>query len=254
MSSRPRSATLGAPDMGSWLESGHAALQARLAALGPRPAGWRELSDALALGGDDWPRRAATPLLALHADLFDNAHRPREALALWRDAIEGATAARELAQAAGGSPATAGLAMLLRLAADALSLTGVAAAEARRGERLDAANFNVVRRAVAETAGAALLRHWRIAPAVAAAVRDAPAALERRAAGIEARAVHFAAVLVAASRSGFESPGLDGEMAAALQLAPCKLAGVRRNLAAQQGVADELLCGPLILGEGKAAG
>ncbi len=254
MSPRPRSATLPAADVGAWLEAGHAALQERLQAVGPRPQGWRELTDALTLGGAGWPRLAVAPLRSLHAIAFDNRQRPREALELWRDAILGAAAARELAQAAGGSPATAGLAMLLRRTADAMALDALTAAELERCARLDTANLRSVQRVVAEAASSALLRQWRPAPAVAAAVRDAPAALERRTAGIEARAVHFAASLAGMLRSGFESPGLEAGLAEALNLGPRQIATVRRSVAAQQDAADELLCDPLILAAGKAAG
>lgn len=254
MSPRPRSATLPTAELGAWLDVGHAALQERLQALGPRPDGWRELTDALTLGGAGWLRLAVTPLRSLHSSAFDNRQRPREALDLWRDAILGMAAARELAQAAGGSPATAGLAMLLWRTADALALGALSAAELARGERLDAANLRGVQRVVAEAAASALLRQWRVTPAVAAALRDAPAALERRTAGVEARAVYFGASLAGVLRSGFESPGLEAGLAEALILGPRQIAAVRRSVAAQQAAADELLCDPLILAAGKAAG
>lgn len=254
MSARPRSATLPAAELGAWLESSHGALPERLQALGPRPEGWRELTDALALGGAAWPAAAAAPLRLLHARAFDNPQRPREALELWRDALLGTAAARELAQVAGGSPATAGLAMLLQRTTEALALGAVSAAEMRRGERLDAANLRGVQRVVAESASHPLLRQWRATPAVAAALRDAPAALERRTAGLEARAVHFGAILAGVLRSGIESPGLDSGIADALNLTSRQLTAVRRSVATQQASADELLCDPLILGAGKVAG
>jgi hypothetical protein len=254
MSMRPRSATLGAFELGPWIEAGHLALESRLQAVGPRPAGWRELTDALTLGGAAWPDAAVASLQALQTHCFDNPQRPREMLQAWRDTLLSTSAARELAQAAGGSAATAALAALLRGAADAVALQAATDVELQRGERLDAANLRVLQRALAETAAAALLRQWRAAPAVAAALRDAPAALERRRAGLEARAVHFGATLASALRSGFDSPGLDGAIAEALSLTARQLATVRRSVAAQQGAADRVLCDPLILEAGKAAG
>jgi len=254
MSIRPRSATLGAVGLGPWLEAGHLALESRLRSLGPRPDGWRELTDALTLGGAAWPKAATTALQALHARCFDNPQRPREMLQAWRDTLLSTSAARELAQAAGGSAGTAALATLLCGAADAVALQAATDVELQRGERLDAGNLRVLQRALAETSAGALLRQWRASPAVAAALRDAPAALERRRAGIEARAVHFGATLAGALRSGFDSPGLDGAIAESLALTPRQLSAVRRSVAAQQGAADRLLCDPLILEAGKEAG
>lgn len=254
MSPRPRSATLGPAELGVWLDASHGVLPERLHALGPRPDGWRELTDALALGGATWPRAAAASLRALHAAAFDNRQRPHEALELWREAILGAAAARELAQAAGGSPGTAGIAMLLRCAAGAVALGAVTAVEVQRAERLDLANLRSVQRVVARSACDALLRQWRAAPAVAAALRDAPAALERRTAVLEARAVHFADVMVASLRAGFDSPGLDAELVAALQLRAGQLAAVRRGVAAHAAAADQLLCDLPAFGLDQAAG
>jgi hypothetical protein len=254
MSPLQRSATLPPAELGAWLEAGHAALQGNSQALGPRPDGWRELTDALTLGGPAWPESATAALQGLQARCFDNPRRPREALQAWRATILAMSAARELAQAAGGSAATAGLAMLLRGAADGLALRAVTDVELQRSERLDAANLRMLQGMLAETAADALLRRWRAAPAVAAAVRDAPMALERRRAGLEARAVHFGATLAAALRNGFQSPGLDGEIVEALNLTLGQLAAVRHSVAAHRAAADCLLCDPLLLAPGNATG
>jgi hypothetical protein len=251
---RRQGATLGAAELNDWLEHSLAVQAAGLEALGDRPPGWRELSDALALGGPTWLQGAAPVLRDLHGRAFSPGHRSREGLELWRDAVLVMAAARELAAAGGGSPATAGLAALLLRTADGVALGAIAAEEGRRAYRLDSGSLHALQGALAESARAALLRQWRPSPAVAAALRDSRQVPERRGVSVEARALHFAEVLAGTLRTGFESPGLEAEIAAALQLRSGQLAGLRRSVAAIKPSAEQILADLLSLGAITAAG
>jgi hypothetical protein len=251
---RRQSATLGVAELHDWLERGLVAQAAVLDSLGGRPAGWREISDALALGGTAWPRAAADALRDLYRRAYNPAQRSREALELWRDAVLLMAAARELAATGGGSPATAGLAALVLRTADAVALGAIADVELRLAHRLDSGSLQALQVALAEPARAALLRQWRPSPAVAAALRDSRHAPERRGVSVEARALHFAEVLAGSLRTGFESPGLEAEIAAALQLRSGQLAGLRRSVAAIKPAAEQVLADLLSLGATTAAG
>jgi len=251
---RRQSATLGAAELHDWLEQSLAAQAAALESLGGRPAGWRELSDALALGGPSWPQGAVVALRDLYGRAFSPAHRSPEGLALWRDAVLVMAAARELAAAGGGSPATAGQAALLLRTADGVALGAVADVELRRAHRLDSGGLQALQAAVAEPARAALLRQWRPSPAVAAALRDSRQAPERRAASTEARALHFAEAMAGSLRTGFESPGLEAEIAAVMQLRPGQMTAVRRSVAAIKPAAEQILADLLSLGAITEAG
>ena len=251
---RRQSATLGAAELHDWLEQSLAAQAAALESLGGRPAGWRELSDALARGGPSWPQGAAIALRDLYGRAFSPAHRSREGLELWCDAMLVMTVARELAAAGGGSPATAGLAALLLRTADGVALGAIAAVEVRCAHRLDTGSLHALRTALAEPACAALLRQWRPSPAVAGALRDSRQAPERRAASIEARALHFAEVMAGGLRTGFESPGLEAEIAAVMQLRPGQMTAVRRSVAEVNAVSEQVLAEAQVSRSARVAG
>lgn len=251
---RRQSATLDLAELNGWLERGLAAQATVLESLAARPSGWRELSDALAVGGPAWPTDATAALRDVYQRVFTPMQRSREALELWRDATLVIAAARELAAVGGGSPTTAGLAALVLRTADAVALSAIAAVEGQRTQRLDAASLRTLLSALAEPARAALLRQWRPSPAVAAAVRDAHQALERRGASIEARALHFAEAMAGSLRTGFESPGLETEIATVLQLRAGQLAAVRRSVGAIKPAAEQMLTDLVSVGSEIAAG
>lgn len=226
------------------------------AGLGPRPAALRDLLDALATDTTLAPRpaaqRAASASLPLHAALeelrlavFAVPARAREARLLWREALGTAWCAATIARLTGGSPGTAGVAGLLHRAGEALALRAVATLEGRQGLRLDAASVQAACATYEPELGATLLRHWRLAPGVAAALQGWRRVGESAVPGAEARAVYFghcyASQLLFAE---FPSPGLAEELASQLRLERRELARLRSTLAPLAAAVDTLLEAP----------
>jgi len=227
---------------------------------GARPAALREVLDAFASDLPLPPRpvalrsgsqAAALPLhLALdelRAALFAVPAREREARSLWREALGTGWAAAAIARLTGASPGTVGLAGLLHRAGEALALRAVALVEARLGTRLDAASVQAACATWEPELTATLLRHWRLAPGVGAAIQGWRRVGESATAGGEARAVYFghayASQLLFAE---FAAPGLADELEAQLRLERRELARLRVRLAPLAAACESLLDAPAV--------
>ncbi len=228
---RRRLPTIPAADLDALLTLADQAIEARCAMLGPRPAGWRTLADAFALGLDV-AAEARSALLEIHTLLFASPGRAVETHKVWREALLTAATARFLAAAKRGSPATAALAAIVGCAADACVLRAIDAVESRRGPRLDQATVTALVALLAPVAAAAIVRQWKLPAAIAAAVRQVRGVPEQRSPSLEAQAVYFARLIVATrAGSGFPAPGLEHEIRQALGIGRRELAGVRAVVA-----------------------
>lgn len=234
LSLRRRLGALGSAEIAALCERIESQVEQQLEALGPRPEGWRALADVLSLGrAPDATDGSVDALHGLHAALFADVGTPRNAAQDWATVISAVTGAASLARAAGGSPGTAGLAVLLHAVAERQILRALAAAEAGRVV-LDAGTRQEF---LALHAGEALLRlsrRWRLPPAVAAAARDAVRVADGGRSSVEARAVHYARQVTAAARTGFAAPGLDSQVGQALGIATATLVEARRAMDAAQ--------------------
>lgn len=240
---RQAGAALPAGQIAELAQSVDAAVTARLADDLRRPAHWRELVDALALGRDLDGARPGRELLRALGEvrrvLFMIPGHQRDCDRQWRESVCIAWGAAAIASARRGSPGTAGVAGLLHRAGDLIVLHAISDIESQQGRVLDAAVRAVLIEQFEAPCGAEVARRWRLPTPVGAAIQGWRRVSEARSPSVEAQAVYFATLLRANSQhAGISAPGLAHAAHQAVGLTARESAAVEDRMAAAGAVAE----------------